>query len=94
LGLTLFLGIGVLATVASPLLIALYSSDRASGALGPSGVALAVSFGYWCLPQVFFYASYALLGEVLNARKVFGPFTWAPVANNVVLITSLLIFGA
>lgn len=94
LGVTAFLGIGILATLGAPLLIGLYTSDTADGALGPDGLALAVAFAYWCLPQVFFYACYALLGEVLNARKVFGPFTWAPVANNVVLISTLVIFGA
>ncbi|PZQ89170.1 MAG: murein biosynthesis integral membrane protein MurJ [Leifsonia xyli] len=93
LGISLFLGIGVVTTLASPLLIALYTNSS-SQALSPSGLALAVTFGYWCLPQVFFYALYALLGEVLNARGVFGPFTWAPVANNVVMITSLVVFGA
>ena len=55
---------------------------------------LAVTFAYWCLPQVFFYGLYALLGEVLNAHKLFGPFTWAPVFNNVVAIAGLLVFGA
>ena len=59
------------------------------GALG-GGRALAVAFAYWCLPQIFFYAIYSLLGEVLNARGVFGPFTWAPVLNNVVVIIALL----
>ena len=35
-----------------------------------------------------------MLGEVLNARKIFGPFTWAPVLNNIVFIAGLLVFGA
>ena len=56
--------------------------------------ALAVAFAYWCLPQIFFYALYSLLGEVLNARGVFGPFTWAPVLNNVVAIAGLVVFVA
>jgi putative peptidoglycan lipid II flippase len=63
------------------------------GALA-DGRALAITFAYWCLPQIFFYAIYSLLGEVLNARGVFGPFTWAPVVNNVVVIVSLLAFAA
>ncbi|MFO7690978.1 MAG: murein biosynthesis integral membrane protein MurJ [Cryobacterium sp.] len=55
---------------------------------------LAIAFAYWCLPQIFFYGLYSLLGEVLNARKSFGPFTWVPVLNNVVAILGLLIFAA
>ncbi|MGN6271903.1 MAG: murein biosynthesis integral membrane protein MurJ [Protaetiibacter sp.] len=85
--------IGVLATLAAPLLIALYTTQDARGALGESGFALAVVFAYWCLPQVFFYALYAVLGEVLNARGVFGPFTWAPVANNIVMIGAVVVFA-
>ena len=49
-------------------------------------------FAYWSLPQIFFLGLYTLLGEVLNARKSFGPFTWAPVVNNVVAIAMLVIF--
>jgi len=85
--------IGLVVTLAAPLLIALYTSDSDKGSLGASGVALAVAFAYWCLPQVFFYALYAVLGEVLNARGVFGPFTWAPVANNIVMISSVIVFA-
>ncbi|TFC74072.1 murein biosynthesis integral membrane protein MurJ [Cryobacterium sp. TMS1-20-1] len=55
---------------------------------------LAIAFAYWCLPQMFFYGLYTLLGEVLNARRMFGPFTWVPVLNNVVAIAGLLVFGA
>lgn len=52
---------------------------------------LATLFAYWLLPQVFFFGLYSLLGEVLNARGSFGPFTWAPVLNNVI---SLVMLGA
>ncbi|SDM51816.1 putative peptidoglycan lipid II flippase [Cryobacterium flavum] len=55
--------------------------------------ALAVAFAYWCLPQMFFYGLYTLLGEVLNARKSFGPFTWVPVLNNLVAIIGLIVFA-
>ncbi len=54
---------------------------------------LAIAFAWWCLPQIFFYGLYTLLGEVLNARRSFGPFTWVPVLNNVVAIAGLLVFA-
>jgi putative peptidoglycan lipid II flippase len=54
--------------------------------------ALAITFAYWCLPQIFFYGLYTVLGEVLNARNVFGPFTWAPALNNLVSILGLVAF--
>lgn len=62
--------------------------------LSADQLSLAIAFAYWCLPQMFFYGLYTLLGEVLNARKSFGPFTWVPVLNNVVAIAGLLIFSA
>jgi putative peptidoglycan lipid II flippase len=42
-----------------------------------------------CMPQVFFYGTFVLLGQVLNARGVFGPMMWAPIANNLVAISML-----
>jgi putative peptidoglycan lipid II flippase len=51
-----------------------------------------------CMPQVFFYGTFVLLGQVLNARGVFGPMMWAPIANNLVAIGTLtgylVTFGA
>ncbi len=55
--------------------------------------ALAIALSYWCLPQIFFYGLYSLVGETLNARRIFGPFTWAPVANNIVSIIGFLVIG-
>lgn len=52
--------------------------------------ALAVAFAFWCLPQVFFYGLYTVLGQVLNARGRFGAYMWAPVLNNVVAIGGIL----
>jgi putative peptidoglycan lipid II flippase len=65
--------------------------------LGPSAgppwseqtAALAVAFAFWCLPQVFFYGLYTVLGQVLNARGHYGAYMWAPVVNNVVAIAGL-----
>lgn len=59
---------------------------------------LAIAFAYWCMPQILFFGIYAVLGEVLNAKSVFGPSTWAPVLNNIVAIVGfgvfMLMFGA
>src|SRR4051794_36641585 len=56
-----------------------------------------IAFARFCLPQVFFYGMFVLLGQVLNARGRFGPMMWAPIANNVisvgVLLVYLLVFG-
>lgn len=77
----------ILATAAAPLLVLLW------GGSNPSIVPLATAFAFWSLPQIFFYGLYALLGEVLNARRNFGPYTWVPALNNLVAIAGFLIFG-
>ncbi|MDP9418354.1 MAG: murein biosynthesis integral membrane protein MurJ [Actinomycetota bacterium] len=76
------LAVTVVATLAAPLLIRLYAAD------GWDRVELGVAtaFAYWCLPQIFFYGVYTMLGQVLNSRGIFGPYMWAPIVNNVIAI--------
>ena len=92
LAIVVFGSITILATAAAPLLVQLYTSGWK-----PELLALATAFAYWCLPQLFFYGIYSMLGEVLNSRSAFGPFMWAPVLNNVValggMVAYILIFG-
>ena len=93
-GVVIFLAVTLVATLAAPALISLYAQQSIDGGRGfsPAALSLATAFAYWCLPQIFFYALYSLLSEVLNARNMFGPFTWAPVLNNVVAIGGLVAF--
>ena len=79
----------VLVTALAPLLVRLYADG-----FDPALLRLTVTFAYLCLPQVFFYGLYTLLGQVLNARGSFGPYMWAPVANNLVAIAGLALFIA
>ncbi|MGW6280371.1 murein biosynthesis integral membrane protein MurJ [Kribbella sp. NPDC055071] len=51
-----------------------------------------VMFVRLCLPQIFFYGAFVLVGQVLNARRRFGPMMWAPIANNIVACGSIVIF--
>ncbi|MDN5893956.1 MAG: murein biosynthesis integral membrane protein MurJ [Nocardioides sp.] len=57
-----------------------------------------IDFARYCLPQVFFYGMFVLVGQILNARGTFGPMMWAPIANNLVsmavLVAYLVGFGA
>jgi putative peptidoglycan lipid II flippase len=88
LGIVVFAGLTAIATLLSPQLMLVF------GVHNSQVFDLAVAFAYWSMPQVFFYGLYSLLGEVLNARNSFGPFTWAPVLNNVISIASLGVFLA
>ncbi|MDX3001239.1 murein biosynthesis integral membrane protein MurJ [Kribbella solani] len=51
-----------------------------------------VMFVRLCLPQIFFYGAFVLVGQVLNARRRFGPMMWAPIANNIVACGSIVVF--
>ena len=77
----------LLATALAPVLTWIYAGSN------PEILPLAIAFAWWCLPQIFFYGLYTLLGEVLNARRSFGPFTWVPVLNNIVALAGLVLFG-
>ncbi len=52
----------------------------------------AIAFARYCLPQVFFYGMFVLVGQVLNSRGSFGPMMWAPIANNVVSVLVLALY--
>ncbi|MFB9377220.1 murein biosynthesis integral membrane protein MurJ [Kineococcus gynurae] len=75
----------VVITLAAPLVVRLYTQSWP-----PEWLALATAMAFLCLPQVFFYGLYTVLGQVLNARSSFGPYMWAPVLNNVVAIAGLV----
>jgi putative peptidoglycan lipid II flippase len=92
----LFLGLASIAlVVAAPWLMQLFLSDEWDDL--PQQTESVVAFARYCLPQVFFYGMFVLLGQILNARRVFGPMMWAPIANNVVsigvLVAYLMVYG-
>ena len=86
------LGLTVLLTAGASVLVTIYASE-----LDPAWFDIAVAFALWCVPQLFFYGMYTLLGQVLNARGNFGPYMWAPALNNVIalvgLIAYIVVFG-
>jgi putative peptidoglycan lipid II flippase len=76
------LAVTAVAMAAAPWIVA-----ASAGGLPPEQRALAVALTRYCLPQIFFYGVFATVGQVLGARGRFGPTAWAPVLNNVVVIT-------
>ena len=87
LGVLALAGMTLVLTLAAPLLVRIYSTPGV-----PAQQTLAIAFAYWCIPQLFFYGLYALLGQVLIARSSFAPYTWAPVVNNIVSIAGFAVF--
>ncbi|MEI5673416.1 MULTISPECIES: murein biosynthesis integral membrane protein MurJ [unclassified Nocardioides] len=82
----LFLGaVTVVLVLAAPAVVTL----ALSGTVPDAGRESAIALARYCLPQVFFYGAFVLVGQVLNARGRFGPMMWAPIANNVVSVAVL-----
>jgi putative peptidoglycan lipid II flippase len=85
-----FLGVStVLLTALAPLTVRIFYAPT-----DPDAVRLAVVFAFICMPQLFFYGMYTVLGQVLTANNRFAAFTWAPALANVVAVAGLLWFRA
>ncbi len=87
LGLSISFAVAVAFTLGSGIAVRLYSQGWSD-----DQIALATAFGFWVIPQLFFYCAYTILGEVLNAREQFGPFMWSPAVNNVIGIVGLSVY--
>ena len=87
----------VLLVAAAPLVMAVYLDGSWSDPALAEQRQSVIDFARFCLPQVFFYGMFVLVGQILNARGRFGPMMWAPIANNVisvlVLVVYLVVFG-
>ena len=57
-----------------------------------AALGLATVFAVICLPQIFFYGLYTILGQVLNAHGRFAGYMWAPALANIVAIAGLVWF--
>ena len=75
-------------TVAAGLLVRLYSTPKWTADVR----SLSIAFALICMPQIFFYGLYTLLGQVLNARNRFAAYMWAPAVANIVAIGGMAYF--
>ncbi|EON24551.1 murein biosynthesis integral membrane protein MurJ [Nocardioides piscis] len=94
----LFLGtITLLLVVAAPWVMGVFLDPVFDDPQLATQRASVVDFARYCLPQVFFYGMFVLVGQILNAHGRFGPMMWAPIANNavsvLVLAAYLLVYG-
>jgi putative peptidoglycan lipid II flippase len=89
----LFLGaVTVLLVVAAPWVMDLLLDSRYGDPALTAERESAIDFARYCLPQVFFYGMFVLVGQILNARGRFGPMMWAPIANNVIAVAVLVVY--
>ena len=82
----------VVLVVAAPLVMAVMLNQEYGDADLAEQRQSAIDFARYCLPQVFFYGMFVLVGQILNSRGKFGPMMWAPIANNVIAIGVLVVY--
>jgi putative peptidoglycan lipid II flippase len=87
---TALLILSVVAVIAAPLIVRLYTPAD----YPQEDIDLTVAFARLLLPQIFFYGIYTLFSQVLNTRGKFAAPMFAPIANNVVAIATFLLFIA
>lgn len=85
-------GVTAVLVIAAPLLMRVFLSDSFFTPELTAQRESVIDFARYCLPQVFFYGMFVLVGQVLNARRSFGPMMWAPIANNVISVAVLGIY--
>ena len=91
---TAMLLLSVVTVLAAPWVVRLVATSQYEGGDNQIHFEHTVMFARYCLPQVFFYGLYVMLGQVLNARGRFGAMMWTPVLNNVVLMFTFGLFIA
>jgi putative peptidoglycan lipid II flippase len=72
--------------VLSPLAIRLMGGSSWGEAQSWLGFQLSL----WCIPQVFFYALFAIASQLMNARGRFNAVAWLPIVNSLVVILACI----
>ncbi|MFT8530664.1 MAG: murein biosynthesis integral membrane protein MurJ [Bifidobacterium aquikefiri] len=84
----LLLGLTVLLMFGTSLLTSIYLDSRWNG---PQR-ALVNSFTLWCMPQIFFYGLYTVLGQLLAAKGRFTAYAWSSVGANIISCAGFIVF--
>jgi putative peptidoglycan lipid II flippase len=83
----LLVAIAAVGVLGAPLLIDLVTTD-----LPPPNTEVTVTLARYILPQIAFFGVGAISGAILNTRDRFAAPMWAPVLNNIVVITVGLLY--
>lgn len=78
LAITMLLAVAILMALCTPLLTRLYVNGS------PETMALATAFTLWCMPQIFFYGLYTVIGQILAAKDHFTAYAWSSVGANII----------
>lgn len=88
---TMLLSITIVMMFLTPLVTLVYTDGDANM------TALTNAFTLWCMPQIFFYGLYTVLGQILAAKNRFGMYAWSSVGANIIssigFIAFIVLFG-
>ncbi|MBT1163030.1 lipid II flippase MurJ [Bifidobacterium felsineum] len=87
LAIVILLSVTVLMGAASPLLTRLYVGGNDS-----QMIALTTAFTLWCMPQIFFYGLYTVLGQILAAKDHFTAYAWSSTGANIISCAGFTVF--
>lgn len=79
LAIGILLAVTVVMCAATPLLARLYV-----GSNDPQMIALTSAFTLWCMPQIFFYGLYTVIGQILAAKDHFASYAWSSTGANII----------
>lgn len=88
LAMTLLLGITAIMMLLTPLITRLYVNPNWDAGQR----ALVNAFTLWCMPQIFFYGVYLVLGQILAATGRFGMYAWSSVFANIISCSGFIFF--
>lgn len=83
-------GLTLVALVVAPLLMLLYGQNVDPDVDADQFLRIGIYLSLLFVPQVFFYGAMALGSALLNARRRFFAAAWAPVLNNIIVVTVLV----
>ena len=69
-------GVTIVLIVGAPMLMQVFLSGLFNQPEMAAQRQSVIDFARYCLPQVFFYGMFVLMGQILNARGTFGPMMW------------------
>lgn len=84
----LLLGLTIILMLGTSILTSIYLNSK----WNPAQRALANAFTLWCMPQVFFYGLYTVLGQILAAKGKFTAYAWSSVGANIISCAGFIIF--
>ncbi len=84
---TLMGAVTVISILAAPFLVEVGLDED-----GHVNIDIATSIAYLVLPQIVCFAMFAVFMAVLNTKGMFKPGAWAPVVNNVVTLSILVLY--